>query len=200
MRLLGQSSALQGPGKGGGSGQGGLRDRIRLRRSHLWIVPRIAVGWPFDMDRRPGTTWISTSPSEDRGHRIDRRAIAALPGSRPLGAPRSRTHPASRLAPETAALVRSMASANRLRGAERIRGTGSRLDRCRFPVSSSRSFPPADIEQVAADIFGLTKLNYNACRLGESQPVTIKFSDAVGEILVSNAKIERPKPQFRFYI
>jgi hypothetical protein len=93
-----------------------------------------------------------------------------------------------------------MASANRLRGAERIRGTGSRLDRCRFPVSSSRSFPPADIEQVAADIFGLTKLNYNACRLGESQPVTIKFSDAVGEILVSNAKIEHPKPQFRFYI
>jgi hypothetical protein len=44
------------------------------------------------------------------------------------------------------------------------------------------------------------RLNYNACRLGESQPVTIKFSDAVGEILVSNAKIEHPKPQFRFYI
>jgi transposase InsO family protein len=35
---------------------------------------------------------------------------------------RSRTRPAPRLAPETAALVRSMASANRLWGAERIRG------------------------------------------------------------------------------
>jgi putative transposase len=35
---------------------------------------------------------------------------------------RSRTRPASRLAPDTAALVRSMASANRLWGAERIRG------------------------------------------------------------------------------
>jgi putative transposase len=35
---------------------------------------------------------------------------------------RSRTRPASRLAPETVALVRSMASANRLWGAERIRG------------------------------------------------------------------------------
>lgn len=58
----------------------------------------------------------------------------------------------------------------------------------------------ADIEQVAADIFGLTKLNYNACRLGESQPVTVKFSDAVGEILVSNATIRNPKPHFRFYI
>jgi len=35
---------------------------------------------------------------------------------------RSRTRPASRLAPETVALLRSMASANRLWGAERIRG------------------------------------------------------------------------------
>jgi hypothetical protein len=35
---------------------------------------------------------------------------------------RSRTHPASRLAMETVALIRSMASANRLWGAERIRG------------------------------------------------------------------------------
>jgi hypothetical protein len=35
---------------------------------------------------------------------------------------RSRTRPASRLVPETVALVRSMASANRLWGAERIRG------------------------------------------------------------------------------
>ena len=35
---------------------------------------------------------------------------------------RSRTRPASRLAAETAALIRSMASANRLWGAERIRG------------------------------------------------------------------------------
>ena len=40
-----------------------------------------------------------------------------------------------------------------------------------------------DIEQVARDIFGLTKLNYNACRLGESEPLTVGFSGAVGEIL-----------------
>ncbi len=46
-----------------------------------------------------------------------------------------------------------------------------------------------DIEQVARDIFGLTKLNYNACRLGESEPVTVGFSGAVGEILVSNPTV-----------
>lgn len=60
----------------------------------------------------------------------------------------------------------------------------------------------ADFQQVATDIFGLTKLNYNSCRLGDSQPVTVKFSDAVGEILVSNPTIPVSEilPQFRFYI
>lgn len=58
----------------------------------------------------------------------------------------------------------------------------------------------ADIAQVARDIIGLTKLNYNACRLGESQPVTVGFSNAVGEILVSNPTIKDPSRKFKFYI
>ena len=58
----------------------------------------------------------------------------------------------------------------------------------------------ASIEQVARDIFGLTKLNYNACKLGDSEPVTILFSDDVGEILVSNPKVHERNPQFKFYI
>lgn len=58
----------------------------------------------------------------------------------------------------------------------------------------------ADIEEVTRDIFGLTKLNYNTCKLGYSQPVTVHFSDAVGEILASNRDIKNPKPQFKFYI
>jgi hypothetical protein len=58
----------------------------------------------------------------------------------------------------------------------------------------------ADVVQVARDIFGLTKLNYNACRLGESQPVTVGFSNAVGEILVSNPMIKDPSRKFKFYI
>lgn len=58
----------------------------------------------------------------------------------------------------------------------------------------------ADITEVARDILGLTKLNYNACTLGDAQPVTVKFSDAVGEILVSNPTITERRPQFKFYI
>lgn len=58
----------------------------------------------------------------------------------------------------------------------------------------------AHLHQVATDILGLTKLNYNACHLGESNPVTIKFSDAVGEILVSNPTVKDRSPKFKFYI
>ena len=53
---------------------------------------------------------------------------------------------------------------------------------------------------VAEDILGLTKLNYNTCRLGETQPVTVGFSDKVGEILVTNPTVEGSRPQFKFYI
>lgn len=58
----------------------------------------------------------------------------------------------------------------------------------------------ADIDQVATDILGLTKLNYNACKLGDAAPVTVGFSDAVGEILVSNPTVAARKPNFKFYM
>ena len=58
----------------------------------------------------------------------------------------------------------------------------------------------ADIAQVVKDIFGLTKLNYNACKLGESQPVTVHFSDAVGEILVANQGAKVFLPNFKYYV
>jgi hypothetical protein len=58
----------------------------------------------------------------------------------------------------------------------------------------------ASIDQTARDIFGLTKLNYNACRLGDAEPVTVGFSDAVGEILIANPTVKDRRPNFKFYI
>ena len=43
-------------------------------------------------------------------------------------------------------------------------------------------------------------MNFNACKLGDGHPVTIKFSDSVGEILVSNPMVTERRPNFRFYI
>lgn len=68
------------------------------------------------------------------------------------------------------------------------------------PLCVDIQFGDADISQVARDIFGLTKLNYNCCKLGENQPVTIHFSSAVGEILVSNRQMRNHKPNFKYYI
>lgn len=58
----------------------------------------------------------------------------------------------------------------------------------------------ADITQVARDILGLTKLNYNACKLGDGEPVTVGFSDAVGEILIGNPTVKVRRPAFKFYV
>ena len=69
-----------------------------------------------------------------------------------------------------------------------------------WPLKVDLQHGEADIELVARDILGLTKLNYNACRLGESEPITVGFSDAVGEILVSNPTVAHRRPQFKYYI
>lgn len=42
-----------------------------------------------------------------------------------------------------------------------------------------------DIERVMTDVMALTKLNYNTCIYGDGLPVTLRFADAVGEILTA---------------
>ena len=57
----------------------------------------------------------------------------------------------------------------------------------------------ADMVTVLKDVLALTKLNYNACVYGDGQPVTLKFADAVGEILTAGPVSGAPLP-FRLYI
>lgn len=68
------------------------------------------------------------------------------------------------------------------------------------PIEIKIQHGNADIKQVSQDILGLTKLNYNACKVGDAMPVTVGFSDKVGEILISNPTIKYRRPNFRFYI
>ncbi len=68
------------------------------------------------------------------------------------------------------------------------------------PLRIDIQYGVADIEQVSKDILGLTKLNYNACKVGDSEPVTVGFSNKTGEILVSNPTITVRRPNFKFYI
>lgn len=70
------------------------------------------------------------------------------------------------------------------------------------PLSISVQQGEADIVQVATDILGLTKLNYNACRLGEGQPITVKYSDRIGEILLANPELppQAWRHNFKYYV
>ncbi|MCG8430772.1 MAG: hypothetical protein MJA29_06350 [Candidatus Omnitrophica bacterium] len=70
------------------------------------------------------------------------------------------------------------------------------------PLAITIQHGDADLTQVAKDILGLTKLNYNSCQLGEGQPITVKYSDRVGEILLANPGLPREnwRHNFKYYI
>ena len=58
----------------------------------------------------------------------------------------------------------------------------------------------APMETVLADILALTKLNYNTCRYGDGKPITLKFADAVGEVLTAGEIGDTPPLPFMYYI
>ena len=57
----------------------------------------------------------------------------------------------------------------------------------------------ASIETVLADVLALTKINFNTCLFNDRSPVTIRFADAIGDILVS-APVETQARCIKFYI
>lgn len=69
------------------------------------------------------------------------------------------------------------------------------------PLAITIQHGDGDLVQVAKDILGLTKLNYNSCQLGEGQPITVKYSDRVGEILLANPGLapHEWKHNFKYY-
>ncbi|MBI5659210.1 MAG: hypothetical protein HZC43_06595 [Nitrosomonadales bacterium] len=59
----------------------------------------------------------------------------------------------------------------------------------------------ADISLVMNDVLALTKLNYNTCIFGDGVPVTLRFADAIGEILTAGPiQDDLPPLPFRYYI
>jgi hypothetical protein len=58
----------------------------------------------------------------------------------------------------------------------------------------------ANLDVVLTDVMGLTKVNFNACLFSDGLPVTLRFADAVGEILTAAPFFEGPPLPFRHYI
>jgi len=57
-----------------------------------------------------------------------------------------------------------------------------------------------EIDVVLQDVLALTKLNYNACVYGDGLPVTLRFSDLIGNILTATTDWQSEMRQFRYYI
>ena len=57
-----------------------------------------------------------------------------------------------------------------------------------------------DLETVLHDVLGLTKINFNSCLFNDRLPVTIRFADSVGDVLVSAPIEGEPRLPFKFYI
>ncbi len=68
------------------------------------------------------------------------------------------------------------------------------------PLSIQISRGNADIHTVLRDVLALTKLNYNTCRFGDGRPITLKFADAIGEVLVTRPSLNAPPLPFMYYI
>lgn len=58
----------------------------------------------------------------------------------------------------------------------------------------------AAIDVVLRDVLALTKLNYNTCIFGDGTPITLKFANAVGEILTAGPLKDVPPLPFGHYI
>ncbi|MBU2534144.1 MAG: hypothetical protein KKB37_15495, partial [Alphaproteobacteria bacterium] len=68
------------------------------------------------------------------------------------------------------------------------------------PIFVSIRHGSASLDQVLEDILGLTKINFNSCLLYNRMPVTIKFADAIGDVLLAAPTKGEPKLPFKFYI
>ena len=68
------------------------------------------------------------------------------------------------------------------------------------PLAINLDWGIAPIEQVLADIMALTKVNFNGCSFSDGLPVTLKFANAIGEILTAAPALEDAPQPFKYYI
>lgn len=68
------------------------------------------------------------------------------------------------------------------------------------PISVKVLRGECPIETVLSDVLGLTKINFNSCLHNDRLPVTIRFANAVGDVLISAPMDSEPKLPFKFYI
>jgi hypothetical protein len=68
------------------------------------------------------------------------------------------------------------------------------------PIHIEVSRGEIPLETVFEDIMGLTKMNFNSCHFNDRLPVTIRFANAIGDILTAAKQEAIPPLPFYYYI
>jgi hypothetical protein len=68
------------------------------------------------------------------------------------------------------------------------------------PLLIRRQRGDCAFETILRDVMGLTKINFDSCLHNDRLPVTIRFADAVGEIMLAAPQSGEPRLPFKFYI
>jgi mono/diheme cytochrome c family protein len=68
------------------------------------------------------------------------------------------------------------------------------------PLLVRRQRGDCALNTILRDVMGLTKINFNSCLHNDRLPVTIRFADAVGEIMLAAPQSGEPRLPFKFYI
>ncbi len=68
------------------------------------------------------------------------------------------------------------------------------------PVLVRKQRGDCAFDTILRDLMGLTKINFNSCLHNDRLPVTIRFADAVGEIMLAAPQSGEPRLPFKFYI
>lgn len=68
------------------------------------------------------------------------------------------------------------------------------------PLQIADHYGDASMEQICAEILALSKLNWNSAFFAAAEPITLKFSRAVSDVMREIPFGVTPLPQFKFYI
>lgn len=68
------------------------------------------------------------------------------------------------------------------------------------PLRIRRQRGECALRTILEDVMSLTKINFNSCLHNDRLPVTIRFADAVGEVILAAPQTSEPKLAFKFYV
>jgi argonaute-like protein implicated in RNA metabolism and viral defense len=68
------------------------------------------------------------------------------------------------------------------------------------PLLVKRQRGSCELRTGLEDVMSLTKINFNSCLHNDRLPVTIRFADAVGDVILAAPQTSEPKLAFKYYI